>query len=68
MDAVCTVLYLPGVSVVMATSLLYHVMTGKGSPVAEQEKRNELSSMTVTKDVFRADIVGGTVHLAENKR
>ncbi len=57
----CISNYLPGVSVVMATALLYHEIIGNGSPVAVHDNRNELNSTVVISDVLRADIVGGTI-------
>lgn len=44
----------------MVALLLYQVMIGLGSPVEEQENFTDSSSTVVTKDEFKAVIVGGT--------
>lgn len=44
----------------MADPLVYQVMTGKGSPVAVQERTAPLPSITV-RDELKAEIFGATV-------
>ena len=50
---------LPGVFDAIAISLLYHVISGNGSPVGWHERWKPSPSTTIT-DVLRANIVGAT--------